>query len=200
MGSLDTSALSGDSLTQSLSSGSSSETTVLTLSPNDHMTVRVTVDELDILSVAKGQTATVTIDALNGEAFQGTVTGIDTNGSASGGVTKYTIEVTVDKTERMLSNMNASVEIVISQSEDCLLIPEAALNQSGTRTFVYTGCDEATGGPAGEQEVTTGLSDGTNVEITSGLSEGDTIYYSYNDAGYFPYYSFTAGSRAGGRQ
>ena len=191
-----------DSLAQaaaSASSGSVSETTVLTLSPNDHMTVSVSVDELDILSVQKGQTASVTVDALGDVPISGTVTGIDTTGTASGGVTKYTIEVTIDKTEQMLANMNASVEIVIDKAENCLTIPEAALNQTGTRTFVYTGYDEATGTPSGEVEVSTGVSDGTNVAITGGLSEGDTVYYIYNDAGNAMNFGFYGGGPMGGR-
>lgn len=159
------------------------EITVLTLSPEDTMTVSVTVDELDILSIQLGQGAAVTVDALEGEPVTGTVTGIDTTGTSAGGVTKYTVEVTVDKTEQMLSNMSASVEIVIEQTEDCLTIPEAALQQNGAATYVYTSYDRESGVLGGETEVTTGVSDGTNVEITGGLSQGDTVYYRYAEAG-----------------
>ena len=159
------------------------EITVLTLSPEDTMTVSVTVDELDILSIQLGQAATVTVDALEGELVTGIVTGIDTTGTSAGGVTKYTVEVTVDKTEQMLSNMSASVEIVIKQTEDCLTIPEAALQQNGASTYVYTSYDRESGALGGETEVTTGVSDGTNVEITGGLSQGDTVYYRYAEAG-----------------
>lgn len=159
------------------------EVTVLTLSPEDTMTVSVTVDELDILSIQLGQTATVTVDALDSDSMIGTVTGIDTTGSSAGGVTKYTVEVTVDKTEQMLANMSASVEIVIEQTEDCLTIPEAALQQKGAVTYVYTAYDQESGALSGETQVTTGVSDGTNVEITGGLSQGDTVYYRYAEAG-----------------
>ena len=51
-----------------------------------------------------------------------------------------------------------------------------ALQEKGSRVFVYTKQDED-GTLSGEQEVTTGLSDGTTVEITEGLSEGDAVYY-----------------------
>ena len=158
------------------------EVTVLTISPNDTMTVTVSVDELDILSIQKGQTASVTIDALE-TTVEGTVTGIDTSGSSSGGVTRYTAEVTIEKTEQMLANMNASVEVQISQAEDVLVIPAAALQQRGTTTYVYTSYDEQSRELGGEVEVTTGVSDGTTAEIISGLTEGDTVYYNYSDSG-----------------
>lgn len=167
------------------SSGTDTETddvTLLTISPDDTMTVSVSVDELDILSIQKGQEAAVTVDALGEEPLTGTVTGMDTSGSSSGGVTKYTVEVTLEKTEQMLANMSASVEITIEQTEDGLLIPEAALQQEGTTTYVYTTYDQETGTLGGETEVTTGISDGTNVQITQGLDEGDTVYYRYAEA------------------
>ena len=159
------------------------EITVLTLSPEDTMTVSVTVDELDILSIQLGQAATVTVDALEGEPVTGIVTGIDTTGASAGGVTKYTVEVTLDKTEQMLSNMSASVEIVMERTDNCLTIPEAALQQKGPATYVYTSYDRESGALGGETEITTGVSDGTNVEITGGLSQGDTVYYRYAEAG-----------------
>lgn len=159
------------------------EITVLTLSPEDTMTVSVTVDELDIRSIQLGQAATVTVDALEGEPVTGIVTGIDTTGASAGGVTKYTVEVTLDKTEQMLSNMSASVEIVMERTDNCLTIPEAALQQKGPATYVYTSYDRESGALGGETEVTTGVSDGTNVEIAGGLSQGDTVYYRYAEAG-----------------
>lgn len=51
-----------------------------------------------------------------------------------------------------------------------------ALQEQGDRVFVYTSQDED-GNLTGEQEIVTGLSDGSTVEVTEGLSEGDTVYY-----------------------
>lgn len=74
-----------------------------------------------------------------------------------------------------------------------------ALQEKGSRVFVYTKQDED-GTLSGEQEVTTGLSDGTTVEITEGLSEGDAVYYnktgntkdsSVSLEGYIPYSTMT---------
>lgn len=48
--------------------------------------------------------------------------------------------------------------------------------------FVYTEQDDE-GNLSGEQQVTTGLSDGENVEITEGLSEGDVVYYQKTGGG-----------------
>lgn len=155
--------------------------TLFTLSRNEEMTVSVSVDELDILSIQKGLKAQVTIDALNAQVFEGTVTEINMIGSSSGGVSKYTVTVSVPYDERMRINMNTSVSVATGSVENCLWLPENALNQDGTTTFVYTAYDEETG-LSGQVPVTTGISDGTNVEITGGLEEGATVYYTYQES------------------
>lgn len=157
-------------------------TAVFTVSRDEKMRVKVTVDEQDILKLSEGQQAAVTLDAIDGETFEGTVTSINTiSEEATNGVTKYTAEVSIDKTQEMLQGMNASVVVTVSSSGNCLMIPEAALNENGRNVTVYTSYDESTGEYGGETEVSTGGSDGTSVEILSGLSEGDTVYYSYTE-------------------
>ncbi len=153
------------------------EQTLLSICPGTQMTVSVSVDETDILSLAVGQTATVSVDALGDTTVEGTVTEIDTTATSSGGVTVYTVTVTFEKQENMLSGMSASVAIVIEGVEDALLIPSDALTQTSSTSYVYTSFDETTGELGGMVEVTTGLNNGSYVEITGGLSENDTVYY-----------------------
>ncbi len=153
------------------------EQTLLSICPGTKMTVSISVDETDILSLAEGQAATVSVDALNDETVEGTVTEIDTTATSSGGVTVYTVTVTFDKTEKMLSGMSASVAIVIEGVEDALLIPSDALTQTSSTSYVYTTYDTETGELGGMVEITTGLNNGSYVEITGGLSENDTVYY-----------------------
>ncbi len=166
---------------ESASSYAVSETELLTITPQDTMTVTITVDELDILSLEVGQTAQVTLDALPGQSFEGTVTTINTSGSNSGGSSKFTVDVTIDRNDSMLVGMNASVQITLSTTEGVLTIPEAALVEADSIVYVYTSYDEETDTLGDPVEVTTGLSDGENVEILTGLSEGDTYWYSYLD-------------------
>lgn len=153
-----------------------SDVTAFTLSPDETMNLSISVDELDILSIAEGQSADITFDALENQTFTGTVTSISSTASVNGGVAKYTVEIEMEKDDNMRIGMNASATIKVEDAEDILLIPSAALQERGDSTFVYTGQSED-GTLTDEVEVETGLSDGSNVEITSGLSEGDTVYY-----------------------
>ena len=155
----------------------SSEVTAFTLASDDSMILSVSVDELDINSVSEDQEAEVTLDAIEDTSFTGTVTKVGSSASSSGnGVAKYTVEITIPKDERMKTGMNASATIVIEKKENVITIPVNALQEKGEKVFVYTQKDTE-GNLSGEQEVTTGLSDGDKVEITGGLSEGDTVYY-----------------------
>ena len=146
------------------------------------MTVTIQVDELDILSVREGLRADMTLDALEGQSFEGTVTGISRVGENLGGNTKYSVKITLPRQETMLPGMNASVKIVTSRSESVLTVPAAALAEDGGKTWVYLGYDSKKDVFTDKTEVQTGLSDGTLVEIRSGLSDGDTVYYRYADS------------------
>lgn len=155
----------------------SSKVTAFTVSPEENMTLSVSVDELDILSIALDQKASITFDAIEGETFEGTIASISDTASVNGGVAKYTVEITLPKNENMRVGMNASATITVEDKQDILLIPVSALQERGKSVFVYTEEDSESGSLSGEAEVETGLSDGSNVEILSGLSEGDTVYY-----------------------
>ncbi|MDO5818027.1 MAG: HlyD family efflux transporter periplasmic adaptor subunit [Eubacteriales bacterium] len=158
------------------SSAYSTDVEAFTISSDENMVLAVSVDELDINSVEIGQEAVVELDAIEDETFTGEVTAIGDTASASGGVAKYTVSLTIPKDDRMKQGMNASATITIDSRENVVTIPVNALQEEGSKVFVYTEQDDD-GNLSGEKEVTTGLSDGTTVEITDGLEEGETVYY-----------------------
>ena len=155
------------------------ETAGFVIASNKKVTVSVQVDELDIASVKKGQTATVTLDALENKTFEGKITSVSNEGSTDSSSVKYPVEITFEKTSGMKIGMSASATINIAEATDAVLIPVDALQEQGDSTYVYTKKD-SDGNLSGKTEVETGLSNGSQVEITSGLSEGDTVYYMKN--------------------
>lgn len=159
-----------------ITSAYSTDVEAFTISSDEDMVLAVSVDELDINSVELGQEATVELDAIENETFTGEVTAIGDTASASGGVAKYTVSLTIPKDDHMKQGMNASATITIDSRENVVTIPVNALQEEGSKVFVYTEQDDD-GNLSGEKEVTTGLSNGTTVEITDGLEEGDTVYY-----------------------
>lgn len=154
---------------------------IAAVTPQDTMTLDITIDELDILALQPGQTAAVTIDALGGETVAAVITDISNTGVNSGGSSKFTVELTLEREGKMLSGMSASAVVTLQTADDVLSIPVAALVEEGTQTLVYTGCDEENGILTDPVAVTVGASDGENAEILDGLSAGTTYYYAYYD-------------------
>ena len=171
-----TSSGSDSSGTTGTSDYSLYETAAFSIASATEASVSINVDELDILSVKEGQTATVTLDALDGQEFEGTITEVSNEASSGNSSAKYPVTITFEKTEDMLLGMSASATIHVNEAEDAVLIPVDALQEKGDSTFVYTKKD-SDGNLSGEVEVETGISNGSQVEITSGLEEGDTVYY-----------------------
>jgi len=156
---------------------STEEVTVCEVTPAETVSFSMTVDELDILSAQIGQKALVTVDALVGQSFEGTVTEISTEGTVNeGGHTKYAITVELARTADMLAGMNASAVITLESHENVLLLPLEAVAEVSGKTVVYTAQDKE-GNLTGEKEITCGLSDENSVEVLSGLTSGETIYY-----------------------
>lgn len=133
----------------------STDVALFTISPDDTMTLNVSVDELDINSVEIGQEAAITFDAIEDKEFTGEVTEIGNTASVSGGVAKYTVSVSVPKDEQMKQGMNASATVTIENRENVITIPVNAQQEKGDRVFVYTSTDEE-GNLSGETEVKTG--------------------------------------------
>lgn len=154
---------------------------LLTVTPLDTMTVTIAVDEKDIAGVKTGMNAKLTMNALPDETFEGQVTRVAQTGSGNGGSSKFDVEITLSRESDMLPGMSTTAQLTLYEKMDVLTLPVAALRDEGGKTLVYTGKDKKTGEPANPVEVTTGLSDGENVEILSGIDSGTTVYYLYYD-------------------
>ena len=153
--------------------GAEDLTEVVVISPDISMSVTISVDESDILSLAVGQEADVTVSSVSEDALEGVVTEIDTTGVSSG----YTAVITLDKITGMLPGMTASVDVRIEGVDNALIIPVDALNRTSNGAYVYTFYNEETQEYGGKVDVVTGLSNNNYVEIKSGLSVGDKVYY-----------------------
>ncbi len=105
------------------------------------MRLEVKVDEADVGQVAAGQSATFQVDAFPGRTFPARVervdvganagTGSTTSSNSSSTVVAYTAVLTVDNKDATLRpGMTATAEIVVSEKQGVLLVPNAALRFS----------------------------------------------------------------------
>ncbi len=181
-----TAPISGKVITKSVKAGdkisksSSGSTTLATIYDMSDYTFEMSVDELDVKSVAVGQKVTITADAVSGKSFSGTVTNVSLKSTTTDGVTNYPVTITLDDgMEDLLPGMNVDGIIILDEASDVLTIPADALIRGN---YVYVKDDtvkEAAGDiPAGFKavEVKTGLINDDYIEITSGLEENQEVY------------------------
>ena len=174
------------------------QTDVLSLYPNESMSITISVDETDILALEEGQEAEVVVSSVSEEILTGTVTEISREASTTTGVTLYSAEVTVDNVPGMLPGMTADVDVKIRGVEDAIIIPVEALRQTSAISYVFTTYDEETKQYGGMVEVTTGMQNDTYVEILSGLKVGDTVCYTEQENFFEMIFSAMGGGNMGG--
>ena len=165
---------SADGSVYSVDHSNEAATSVVTLSADEKMSVTISVDEADILSLEVGQTVTVSVSSVSEDSFEGTLTEINRTSSSSG---TYSAVIEIAKEEGMLSGMTASASVRIEGVDDAILIPIEALHKTSDGAYVYTTYNEELQEYGGKVDVVTGLENSTYVEIKSGLSVGDTVYY-----------------------
>ena len=85
---------------------------------------------------------------------------------SSGGVTDYSVEISLTRTEELKAGMNVTVEILVAQSEDCMSVPSEAVT-GGVVRVLRDGAREPV-----EVPVETGLSGDGVTEIRSGPVAG----------------------------
>ena len=156
-------------------------TSVVTLSADEKMSVTISVDESDILSLELGQSVSVSVSSVSEDSFEGTLTEINRTSSSSG---TYSAVIELAKAEGMLSGMTASASVRIEGVDDAILIPIEALHKTSDGAYVYTSYNEEYQEYGGKVDVVTGLENSTYVEIKSGLSVGDTVYYTEQESGF----------------
>lgn len=138
-------------------------------------TFQVTTDvvESDLADIKVGQTASVTIDALDTDV-EGTVSAISpVAGDGSSGVVAFPVTVTLTSAPREArAGMSADVTITTASATGVLTVPSAALE--GT-TGDYAVMTLAADGTPQRTPVDVGLVTSTTAEIKSGLAAGTAV-------------------------
>jgi macrolide-specific efflux system membrane fusion protein len=162
------------------SNSSDSSTPVLYVTNFSSVTVKASVNEIDLPKIKLGQKATVTLDAFSDKTFVGKVSRIDKIGSVSSGVVTYNVYVTIDSPPAdIAAGMTASANIQIDRRDNAIAIPSSAIKTSGDQSIVTVLKKD---GKTEERTVETGLASDSQTEIISGLKEGEQVVTGSSDA------------------
>jgi len=134
--------------------------------------VRAFVDEPEIGRLAVGEKVEIRWDAVPGRTWEGKLTRVPASVSTVGTRTVGEITTEIDNFDRkLLPNVNVNVSIITARHNDVLTVSREAVHDVNGKRYVY----QIVGQKLQAQEVQTGLSSLTQVEITQGLSDGATI-------------------------
>jgi len=176
-----TSPISGKVLEKDSKAGdtiasTSSSTTMAVIADMSSLVLTINVDELDILNVKIGQSATITADAIPGTTYTGTVdkistlgtTGSSTSSSSSSGVTTYAVEISIPDYGSLLPGMNVNANIIVKSSQNALEIPTAAVTRGNYVLVKTSGSDKQ----ASESPAASGKKEAVSPSAASGQTKG----------------------------
>ena len=98
--------------------------------------IHAQVDESDVGQIKPGQVARFTVQAHMDEIFNGTVRQIWLQPATIQNVVMYTVLIDADNNGLLLPGMTATVDFIVEQVEDALLVPNAALRFTPTMAML----------------------------------------------------------------
>lgn len=149
-------------------------TSLMQIVDYNNLDIKVKVDEYDISALKENQEASVKIGAANKE-FKGQISSISKEGQIVNGVTFFTATIDLEKDENIKPGMSAEVKVISDMVKGVVILPMSSIQfDDNNKPYVYKRNEK---GAIVKADITTGINDGTNVEIKSGVSSGETIYY-----------------------
>lgn len=151
----------------------STGTSLVTLYDMDEVTMTVTVDEDDMTDISLGSAANIALTAYPEDTFTAKVTAIGDATSDSNGNITYDVTVTLEgDVSGLFQGMTGDVTFVTEQTEEVLYVSHRAIITEDDKTYVKV---KTADGSIVKKEITTGLSDDSNVEISGDIAEGDIV-------------------------
>ena len=134
--------------------------------------VRAFVDEPEIGRLAVGQKVEIKWDAVPGRSWEGSLSRVPTVVTMAGTRTVGEITCSIPNTDyKLLPNVNVNVNIVVARRNNALTISRESVHSDDGKRFVYRIVDDK----LQVQEVETGITSLTRVEVLRGLDQGAKI-------------------------
>ncbi|SEN37200.1 HlyD family secretion protein [Prevotella sp. ne3005] len=152
-------------------------TTIATVANMNDLIFRGNIDETEVGQLVDGMNMKITIGALQDLHFDAALEYISPKAVESNGANQFEIKAAVKLSEdsKIRAGYSANAEIVLAKADKVLSVPESAIEFSGDSAFVYIIKGEGKEKTYERTLVTTGLSDGVNIEIKKGLTAKDKV-------------------------
>lgn len=159
-----------------VTSSSSSSAENISITNSGGYEIRVSLDQVDIVKIKPGMNARISLDAYANSTFTGTVSSVSPTPVESSSVVSYTAKILMPAIDReVYSNMSATVQIVVAEKNDVLIIPSKAIKSEKGKSYVQVIDGTNPNAASIQTEVTLGLTDDASIEVLSGLTLGQKL-------------------------
>ncbi len=140
----------------------------------DQLEIVFKADEYDVDALDPGKEAVAEISAI-GKEIGGKINDISREGQIVNGVTFFTAAMDIDRDEKIRIGMSAEVRLLSKKAENVVKLPmDVIVFDDKNLPHVLKIGDKSS---IVEEKITTGINDGTYVEVKSGVSAGEEIVY-----------------------
>ncbi len=163
------------SLNINLSDTASPGMLIAVIGDEEHLVADAFADEIDAVSIRKGQSAVLSFDAFPYKTLKGAqVESIaNTTTTTSQGVQAYEVKVVLPKTNlNIRDGLSTTIDITTAMKKNVLAVPIESIATADSKSYVMI---VSADGKVEKRIVEVGVSSDNYTEIVSGLKEGDEI-------------------------
>lgn len=152
-------------------------TTVATVADMNNLIFEGKVDETEVGMLTVGQPMEISIGALPDLKLNAVIELIAPKGVETNGANTFEIKaaINVPSGEKLRAGYSANATVNLSKASDVLTIPESVIEWKGDSTFVYVMTDSLPDQKFDRMAISTGTSDGINIQVNDGISENDKL-------------------------
>lgn len=144
-------------------------TTIAKVADMSDLIFKGKIDETEVDMLTEGMPMHISIGAISDSNLDAVIEKISPIALDENGTNTFEIKaaITVDETMNLRAGYSANASVVLARASESITIPERILEFSGDSTFVYVMTDSVKHSFE-RVPVTTGISDGINIQVTSG--------------------------------
>lgn len=149
-------------------------TTIASVANMGEMIFEGKVDESEVGKIHEGMDLVLTIGAIDKESFAAKLEYIAPKGVTENGAIQFLIRAALAKNNGsfLRAGYSANADIILSKKDKVMALPESVLQFEKEKTFVEV---QTAPNTFEKRYITTGLSDGINIEVLSGVSKNDKV-------------------------
>ena len=159
-----------------LSNSFNDGTTIATVADMGDLIFKGMIDETEVGRIHQGMPVDITVGAIPDLHLTAILEYISPKAIEENGANQFEVKaaITLPSDVTIRSGYSANAEIVLDGVKGAVTIPESSLEFSGDSVFVYLLTDSIKHTYV-RQQVTTGISDGVNIEIKKGVEANDKV-------------------------